>query len=112
MLRPDGESVQGFVVAVLAASIPSCMLVALLTGGFDAWSSQRLVQIAVGGALASSVGILLASFWLIVSPYLTRDRWIESIAIVGGSIVLSMYVGLSPGAGPRGRGRVFLEGQG
>lgn len=54
------------------------------------------MQVAIDGALASSVGILLASFWLIVRPYLTRDRVIESVAIVSGSIVLSLSVNLSP----------------
>ena len=87
---------RGALAALLAASIPSCALVALLTKGFDAWSSQRLIQIAINGALASSVGILLASFWLIAGPYITHDRWIGSVMIVSGSIVLSLFVGLSP----------------
>jgi chromate transporter len=87
---------RGALIAVLAASIPSCALVALLTRGFDVWGSQRFVQIAIDGGMASSVGILLASFWLIVSPYLTRSCWFESTVSVGGSIVLSLYLGLSP----------------
>ncbi len=87
---------RGALVAVLAGSVPSCALVALVTEGFEVWSSQRLVQVAINGALASSVGILLASFWLILRPYLTRDRVIESVAIVSGSIFLSLFVNVSP----------------
>jgi chromate transporter len=87
---------RGALVAVLAASVPSCAVVALLTRGFDAWTSHRWVQIAIDGALASSVGILLASFWLTVRPYITRGRWIESIVIVSGSISLSLFINLSP----------------
>jgi chromate transport protein ChrA len=42
------------------------------------------------------VGLLLASFWLLVRPYLKKQNWRSGSAMVLGSIVLSMYVGLSP----------------
>lgn len=87
---------RGAIVGLLAASIPSCALVALVTKGFDVWSTQRLVQIAIDGALAASVGMLLASFWSVVSPYMKRERWVESVAIIAVSIGLSSYFGLSP----------------
>ncbi len=87
---------KGAIVAVLAGSIPSSLLVGLLTGGFDLWSKQRLVQIAIDAVLAASVGILLASFWLLVRPFLKRGRRVESIAVVAGSIFLSLVVGMTP----------------
>ncbi len=86
----------GVVVAMLAGSIPSSLLVALLTGGFDAWSSKPWLQIAIDAVLASSVGILLAGFWLLVQPHWKPGRKIQSLLIVSGSIFLSIVVGMTP----------------
>ncbi len=87
---------RGALVTLLVASIPACALVWLVTLGFDGWSANRWVQAGVDGALASSVGILLASFWLLVRPHITRRKWKRSAVIVAASIVLSLYFGLAP----------------
>jgi chromate transporter len=86
---------QGALVAVLAASIPSCLLVYGVTAGFDSVSHYPAMQIATGGALAASVGILLASFWQLLRPYVNRRNLVQSAVIVGGSIVLSLVLHLS-----------------
>ena len=44
---------RGALVAVLVASIPSCLIVWLVTAGFDAWSAKPLVMIGIDGALAA-----------------------------------------------------------
>jgi chromate transporter len=90
------RSWRGALVAVLVASIPACAIVWLVTAGFDRISSLRWVQIGIAGALASSVGILLGSFWLLVRPYLGRRNWQRSVVIVGASIFLSLYLHLAP----------------
>jgi chromate transporter len=87
---------RGALVAVLAASIPSCLLVYAVTAGFDAVSRLPLMQVATGGALAASVGILLASFWQLVQPYVTRRNLFHSSVLIVGSIVLSQVAGLTP----------------
>ena len=86
----------GVAVAMLAGSIPSSLLVALLTGGFDAWSSKHWLQIAINAVLASSVGILLAGFWLLVRPHWKPGRKIQTLLIVCGSIFLSIAFGMTP----------------
>jgi chromate transporter len=87
---------RGAVAGLLAASIPGCALVCLVTLGFDVWSRNRFFQAAVDGALAASVGALLASFWLLIRPYLNRRHWIQTVAIVLASIALSFLAGWSP----------------
>jgi len=87
---------RGALLTLLVASIPACALVWLVTAGFDTWSSNRWVQTGIEGALASSVGILLASFWLLVRPYLTARKWKRSAVIVSASIGLSLYFDLAP----------------
>jgi chromate transporter len=90
------RSWRGALVTVLAASIPACAIVWGVTAGFDEISSNRWVQVGIEGALASSVGILLASFWLLVRPYLDRRNWHRSVVIVGTSIFLSLYLRMAP----------------
>jgi chromate transporter len=86
----------GAIAGLLVASIPSCVLVCLVTLGFDVWSRNRFFQAAIAGALAASVGALLASFWLLVRPYLNRRHWIQTVVIVLASIALSFFAGWSP----------------
>ena len=86
----------GAIAALLVASIPCCALVCLVTAGFDSWSRNRFFQAAIDGALAASVGALLASFWLLVQPYLDRQHLLQTGAILLGSIALSFFAGWSP----------------
>jgi len=85
---------RGAVVALLAASVPCCAIVAVLAAGFDRWSANPWVSAAIGGALAASVGILLASFWSIVEPYFTKRAWPRTAVIALAAFGLSLK--LSP----------------
>jgi chromate transporter len=87
---------RGAIAALLAGSLPCCLFAGLVTAGFEHVSENRWVQAGMEGALAASVGLLLASFWLLVQPYLKKRNWRSGSAMVLGSIALSMYVGLSP----------------
>jgi chromate transporter len=87
---------RGALVALLVASVPCCALVALVTVGFDSWSRNRFFQAAIAGALAASVGALLASFWLLVRPYLDRRHLFQTLVIVAASIALSLFAGWPP----------------
>jgi chromate transporter len=87
---------QGAMAALLVVSIPSCVLVCLVTAGFDSWSRNRFFQAAIAGALAASVGALLASFWLIVRPYLDRQHLVQTVLVLLGSIALSFFAHWSP----------------
>jgi len=87
---------RGAIAALLVGSLPCCLFAALVTAGFEHISENRWVQAGMEGALAASVGLLLASFWLLVRPYLKKQNWRSGSAMVLGSIVLSMCVGLSP----------------
>ncbi|MCX6592603.1 MAG: chromate transporter [Acidobacteria bacterium] len=80
----------GALAALLAASVPSCLLVAVLTAGFDTASRFGAVNVAIDGAVAASVGILLASCWAIVAPYVTRANGLRTALIAGASFGLSM----------------------
>jgi chromate transporter len=87
---------RGAIAAMIAGSLPCCVFAALVTAGFERVNGNRWVQGAMDSALAASVGLLLATFWLLVKPFLKRRDWKSGSAIVTASIVLSIYVGLSP----------------
>ncbi len=80
----------GALVALGAASIPSCILVAVLTAGFDTASRWGAVNVAIDGAVAASVGILLASCWSIIAPYVTRANGARTALLAGVSFGLSL----------------------
>lgn len=87
---------RGALAALLAASIPSCLLVWAATAGFDSVNRYAPFRAAAAGAMAASAGILLASFWSLVGPHLTRRAWPRTSAITVASIALSLGAGLSP----------------
>ncbi|GEM_PF-457590 len=87
---------RGALAALIAASVPCCVFTALFTAGFARISENRWVQGALAGALAASVGLLAAAFWLLVQPFLKKTNWKSGTLIVVASIVLSLGVGLSP----------------
>lgn len=67
----------GSVVVVLAITVPSSVLVVVLTQAMEAFASNRIASATVGAMLAGSVGMMGAAAWLLVRPHLSRrGRWI------------------------------------
>jgi len=87
---------RGAIVTLLAGAAPCCVLVGLITAGFERISRNVWVAAGIEGALAASVGLLLAGFWLLVRPFLTPRGWLRSVVVVAASVLLTRYGGLSP----------------
>ncbi len=68
----------GAVAAVLAASLPSAVAVALMTVCFEAWSANRWVAAALGGAMAGVIALVLDSTWQFLRP---NWNWPPGLAI-------------------------------
>ncbi len=81
---------------LLASSLPCCFIVWLLTAGFDTWSRNPLAQKGIEGAMAASVALLLAGFWIILRPFIRQSSLIRSVIIVSISILLSLFLSFSP----------------
>ena len=95
----SGWLMRGWTAAILiliAASIPACAIVWIVTAGFDRFSTNPWISAGIAGALASSAGVLVASFWLLVRPALTLGNRLRATVIVAASIALSLAAGLSP----------------
>ncbi len=86
----------GAVAAVLAATVPSAILVLLLTAGYESWKSNPLAMAAIAGDLAAAVGMMATSAWQLLRPHLAHGRWLRGLTVFAGSVILSFYVGLSP----------------
>lgn len=87
---------QKALIVLILASAPACLLTWTLTAGFDQVSKNVWVAAGIAGALASSTGVLVASFWLLVKPALTKGNRLRATVIVAISIVLSLAAKLSP----------------
>jgi chromate transporter len=62
--------IAGAVAAVLAVTLPSAFIAVLLTRGFETWRTNPWALAAIGGTVAAVSGMMWASVWLLVKPYL------------------------------------------
>lgn len=82
----------GAVVALLAASVPSTLLVVGATALFSRWEQLSWAQGAIRGAVAAAVAITVKTCWTIAHPYWKgRDR--PRVAVIAAAAFVA-YAGL------------------
>jgi chromate transporter len=86
----------GAITVVLAACVPTGILVMLLTAGYGALQSSATARAAISGTLAAAVGMMGAAACNLLRPYLSRKKWIPTVVIAGASIVLLQRFAMSP----------------
>lgn len=86
----------GAAASLLAASVPCSALAVLFTFVYRLFGRNPFAASAIRGTLASAVGILIASSWELVRPYLNRDSWPRVAILLIASIVLSVGLHISP----------------
>lgn len=84
--------IAGAVAAVLAVTVPSAVLAVLLTQGFEAGRHHPLAMAAIGGTLAAVTGMMLASVWVLVRPYL---GW-RALLFAGSAFLAAWKFGVTP----------------
>ncbi len=62
----------GGVAAVVAGSLPAGFVIWMMTVFFEAWSSNKWVAAAMGGAMAAVVALILSSAWQLFKPFRTN----------------------------------------
>ncbi|HLJ16853.1 MAG TPA: chromate transporter [Bryobacteraceae bacterium] len=87
---------RGALACVVAATVPSAILVVLLTRVLGAWANDPFASTILSAILAAAVGLMLASAWLLVRPQLKRAAWPRAVALVAVSFLASWKLGLSP----------------
>jgi chromate transporter len=87
---------RGAIAGVMAASVPTGIIVMLLTGSYEAVRSSAHAMAAVAGTLAAAVGIMGTAAWQLLQPYLDRKRWSHVVVLAGGAVLLSLKFDVAP----------------
>jgi chromate transporter len=80
---------RGAVAALLGASVPCSAIAIFITGVYIAWNRNPIAIAAFRGAAAAAVGLIVASCWLLLRPFIGAVSWLRIVVLVGGSAVLA-----------------------
>ena len=83
---------RGALAAVLAVTAPSAILVVLLTRGFETWRTHPVALAAIAGTVAAVSGMMWASVWLLVKPYLG----LRALLFAGGAFLAAWKFHVTP----------------
>ena len=84
------------ILAVLAETVPSAVLVIWLTRWCELGASSLWARAAIAGTVAAAVGTMLAAALNLTRMQLTKSNWPSTILIVVAAFVLAQVAGLSP----------------
>ncbi len=82
----------GAIAAVLAVTLPSAILVVFLTHGFETWTKHPWALAAIAGTVAAVSGMMWASVWLLVKPYLG----LRALLFAGGAFLAAWKFHVTP----------------
>lgn len=85
----------GAVLALIASSLPGAMIVVALTYLYDSWATTRISQVVTGGIVAATIGIIVATVWTLLKPFITRASWLR-VLIIGGSFTAAVLFPAHP----------------
>jgi len=86
----------GAVITVLAVTVPSAVVVILLTLGYEVWKSNMWAMAAISAILAAATGMMATASWQLVWPHLKPGRWLRALAISTGAFVLVERFAFAP----------------
>jgi len=86
--------VSGAVIALLAGSIPSTVIVVLATALFSHWQDNRLAQAAIHGAIAAAVAITVKTCWTLAHPHFKGDARLRVVLIATAAFVLYVWLAI------------------
>jgi chromate transporter len=87
---------RGALIAILSISIPSSLIVLLLTHLYDLWSNQPIAAVIIRGILAAAIGIIVSSAFVLVRQARGSWPWPRIVLLVSGAIVLNVGLSLTP----------------
>jgi chromate transporter len=85
----------GAVVALVSVSVPCSVLAAALTAFYASWTQHALAQLALRGAMASAVAIMVSSCWTLVRPLLRSPYRGRVVLLFIGAFTLAIR-GVAP----------------
>jgi chromate transporter len=82
----------GAFAAVLAVTLPSAIFAVLLTRGFETWRTHPWAIAAIGGTVAAVSGMMWASVWSLVKPYIG----LRALLLTGGAFLAAWKFHVTP----------------
>ena len=86
----------GSVTAVLGVTIPSTVLIVLLTRVCESGDRIPWLGAAIAGTIAAAVGMMAAAAYLLVRTQVSKRDWLVPIAVAAGAFALSSGLALNP----------------
>src|SRR5882762_10161632 len=86
----------GSITAVLGVTIPSTVLIVLLTRVCESGDRIPWLRAALAGTIAGAVGMMAAAAFLLVRTQMSKRDWILPIAVASGAFTLSSGLALNP----------------
>jgi chromate transporter len=89
----------GAILAVLAATVPSAIVVVLLTAGYESLQHNPRAMAAIAGTLAAAVGMMALSAWQLLRPHLQSRRalrMLRALLLAATSALLAYRFRVSP----------------
>lgn len=83
-------------LAVVAMTVPSAVVVVLLTRGYQAWNANVLAMAAIGGTLAAAIGMMATSAWQLLVPNIRQGHWLRAAVIFLASLIASLRFSMPP----------------
>ncbi|MGA8596309.1 MAG: chromate transporter [Bryobacteraceae bacterium] len=87
---------RGAVVALVAGSVPSSVLAVLVTALYEHWSHNPFMKLALSGALAAAIGVMIITGWTSIRPYYRQASWPQLALFIGVAFGLSYFLSVSP----------------
>lgn len=87
---------RGAVLALVAAILPCAAIAVGMLLAYEELKSITWFAIALRGAMASAIGVMLAAGWSILHPYWKGGYWPRYAAILLVSLALMLVLRLSP----------------
>lgn len=85
----------GALVALIAASVPCSMIAVLVTHFYAVLQHSRFFAIALAGALAAAVAVMVNTSWVLAQPHV-KASMAKAIVIVPAAIVAVTVFSISP----------------
>jgi chromate transporter len=89
------RGIPGALSALLAASIPSALVAAVVMVGYQRAARYGIGADALRGAVAVSVALLVSSAWALVKPHAVADKRLRAVSIVAASWWAHEMLGVS-----------------
>ncbi len=94
----------GALAGALSPTLPSAVIAVLITVGYENWRTNALALAAINGTVAAVAGMMLATVYSLVKPYMggmgshghRLIRGVRAIAISGGAFLGLWKFGLTP----------------